>query len=147
MSLPTTVITACGQARQLEAAREVYQEMVNQGIERNVETYCALLVGLVQTGNWERAMELLDEVEKPSILFYTLAIQSCCKSNSGAAALTILNRAKEEGLKLNTEIYRSTMAVLGRAGMCTEAFSLWEEWKGSDLEIHLSDCKLNIRSY
>ncbi len=147
MSLPTTVITACGQARQLEAAREVYQEMVNQGIERNVEIYCALLVGLVQTGNWERAMELLDEVENPSILFYTLAIQSCCKSNSGAAALTILNRAKEEGLKLNTEIYRSTMAVLGRAGMCTEAFSLWEEWKGSDLEIHLSDCKLNIRSY
>ncbi len=143
--IQTTAITACGQARELEAAQEVYQEMVKRGVERNMETYGALLVGIVQTGNWQQALELLDEEEKPSLLLYTLAIQSCCKYNSGMTALKIFNRAKDEGLKLNAEIYRSTMAALGRAGMCTEAFSLWEEWKGSDIEICLSDCKFYTR--
>ncbi len=144
--IQTTAIAACGQARQTEAAQEVYLEMIKRGVERDVETYGALLVGLVQTGNWQQALELLDEVEKPSLLLYTLAIQSCSKYSSGATALTILNRAKEEGLKLNAEIYRSTMLVLGRAGMCPEALSIWEEWKGSDLEIRVCDCEFNLRS-
>ncbi|XP_074269048.1 pentatricopeptide repeat-containing protein At5g47360 [Silene latifolia] len=118
----------CGVGR-LDAACLLFKAMRGHGCTPNLVAYSALLDGLCRFGDFERALELLAEMEKeggecaPSVITYTSVIQCLCENGKSSEALSVLDRMGSSKCSPN----RITVSVLVK-GLCAEG-SIDEAYK------------------
>ncbi|CAI9106206.1 OLC1v1005305C1 [Oldenlandia corymbosa var. corymbosa] len=110
-----------GEIDELEDACRLIKAMKGHGCLPNSIVYSALLDGLCKFGTFERAIEMLAEMEKedgdtkPNVLTDTILIQNFCEKVQSMNGLRILDRMRDFGCKPN----RITMRALIK-GLCSE---------------------------
>lgn len=107
-------------AGRIKEACELFKVMRGHGCLPNTVFYSVLIEGVCRFGSPERALELLDEMEKghnckPNAVTYTSVIQSFCEGGRSMEALCILDRMEASGCSPN----RVTLATLVN-GLCVE---------------------------
>ena len=66
---------------QVEAALQIFEDMVARGCERNVITYSSLISACEKAGQWRLALQLFDEMHrdgcKPNVVTHNALIAAC----------------------------------------------------------------------
>ncbi|XP_074287393.1 uncharacterized protein LOC141612496 isoform X2 [Silene latifolia] len=126
----TTLINGFVQNDRLpDAVKLLDVAVVKLGIQPSIVTYGTMVKGLCRTGDNERALHLLRQMNsdpegcKPNLIIYTTLIDSLCKHKLVTEALKLFSIMKTEGIKPDVFTYTSLirgMLNLGRKGEASE---------------------------
>lgn len=77
---------------QVEAALQIFEDMVARGCERNVITYSSLISACEKAGQWRLALQLFSEMHrdgcKPNVVTHNALIAACGQGECACALST-----------------------------------------------------------
>lgn len=115
---------ACGS---LEDARKVFDNMLT----RNMVSWCAMIAGYAEHGNWRLAGQCLEEMQrqglKPDDRIYTILLAACSQAGQVEEGRKYFESMKEDhGIAPSIEHFNCMIDLLGRSGHLCEAVELLE---------------------
>ena len=120
----------------LEILQDQKETLKKQSDAFNVYSYSACMTVCGAEGQWEKALQLLNELINhpdpsvgPNIPCYGAAITACRHSKQWREALRVFEHAKASGLTPDENLYRSIMHACSAAGEWETAINLLEEMK------------------
>lgn len=126
----TTVMKACTQAGEMEAAMGVFQQMKADRISPNVYTYTTLIHGCATTRNLNLALRLFAEMRladvPPTVQTMTALVTTCSRCGQWQKALQVLDQCEELWIAPNVLTYTAAMDGCRRGGVCAPAIALLE---------------------
>lgn len=120
------IISACSITGDLDRAFQTYDEACGRlGLERNEDTFNALLEGCVQTRHLRGGLRIIEEMEKANMFNGAESIHLACRLMLRARkvndALKLLGDARERGVKVGIRTYQMLARQLARNGLLSEA--------------------------
>ncbi|KAK1392731.1 Pentatricopeptide repeat-containing protein [Heracleum sosnowskyi] len=116
----------------LNEAFGLFRDMRAHGCVPNTVLYSILIDGVCRFGSFEKALELLCEMEnggkscRPNAVTYTTVIQSLCEGGRSVMALNVLDRMKTFGCSPNRITLRTLINGLCVEDNVEEAYKLIE---------------------
>lgn len=116
----------------LDEAFGLFRGMKAHGCVPNTVLYSILIDGVCRFGSFEKALELLCEMEnggkscRPNAVTYTAVIQSLCEGGRSVTALSVLDRMKASGCSPNKITLRTLINGLCVEGNVDDAYKLIE---------------------
>jgi pentatricopeptide repeat protein len=110
----TSVIHACTAGKRLDLAMRAYALMESSGVVANVHATTALVAACAKVGEWQRALDVLAEAERaplhdPNVFTYTSAMDACRRAGQATAAVQVLRRMQERGVRANTVTFNTAL--------------------------------------
>lgn len=104
-----------------ERATEVFLGMQVVGVEPNRGTYIALMAAYKHDGRWAAAIDLLDDMERSSVVrpdseLFAMAVEAAAEADEIEAALAVVERMQTEGLPLPGPPAAALVAACNRVG-------------------------------
>ena len=108
------------------------------GVDPDVITYNAAISACEKGWQWERALELLEEMKssgiEPDVISYSAAISACEKGGQWERALELLEEMKSRGIEPNVISYNAAISACEKGGQWERALELLEEMKSRGIE-------------
>ncbi|KAF4383665.1 hypothetical protein F8388_014165 [Cannabis sativa] len=127
------LMKACGNAGQVDRAREVYKMIQQYNIKGTPEVYTIAINSCCQTGNWEFAHNVYEEMTSkgviPDQMFLSSLIAAAGHAGKLEDAFEILREAKNQGVKVGIVSYSSLMGACSNAKDWQKALELYEDLK------------------
>lgn len=128
-----TLLNAFAQCRAMHRIPKVLEDMraATPPVEPDVVTYSTLIKGFCSCGNLDRALGLLDEVEKdgkylPDEMMYNSLLDGCAKEQRLDEALRLVDRMRETSIAPSNYTLSMLVKLLGRCRKLGQAFSIVE---------------------
>merc|ERR550532_992885 len=101
-------------------------------IEPDVVTYSTLIKGFCASGNLDRALGLLQEVEKegkflPDEMMYNSLLDGCAREHRVREALQLVEQMRKSGVAPSNYTLSMLVKLLGRCKKLPQAFSIVKE--------------------
>eukprot|EP00411_Alexandrium_monilatum_P101980 CAMPEP_0175773814 /NCGR_PEP_ID=MMETSP0097-20121207/73282_1 /TAXON_ID=311494 /ORGANISM="Alexandrium monilatum, Strain CCMP3105" /LENGTH=875 /DNA_ID=CAMNT_0017084257 /DNA_START=79 /DNA_END=2706 /DNA_ORIENTATION=+ len=128
-----TLLNAFAQSRAMHRVPQVLEDMraSDPPVEPDVVTYSTLIKGFCSSGNVDRALGLLDEMEKdgkylPDEMMYNSLLDGCAKEQRLNDALRLVDKMRQTGVPPSNYTLSMMVKLLGRCRKLTQAFSMVE---------------------
>ncbi|WVZ64798.1 hypothetical protein U9M48_014271, partial [Paspalum notatum var. saurae] len=113
-------------------ARNLFDEMIERGIEPDVPAYNALIDALCRGGDVALAQQQLKDMQRgrglvPDAATYGPFLRSACASKDARAALRVLDRMRARDLTPNVFTYNAVIRLLCELGEVDEAYTIMNE--------------------
>ncbi|XP_027355994.1 pentatricopeptide repeat-containing protein MRL1, chloroplastic isoform X2 [Abrus precatorius] len=136
------LLKACANAGQVERAREVYKMIQKYSIKGSPEVYTIAINSCSQTGDWEFACSVYNDMTQKGILpdeiFLSALIDVAGHAKKLDAAFDVLQEAREGGMCIGIMSYSSLMGACSNARNWPKALELYEYLKSLKLTITVS---------
>uniref|UniRef100_A0ACD5ZSR1 Uncharacterized protein n=1 Tax=Avena sativa TaxID=4498 RepID=A0ACD5ZSR1_AVESA len=117
---------------QYETACELYEEMLEIGVQPDIVTITALIAGHIQSGNISEAWNLLrknnQNSQRPTIKMYTVFIQELCKASRPLESLELLKEMLECDFRPSGETFCRIISALRHNNYLEEASNVQRMW-------------------
>ncbi|CAH8382357.1 unnamed protein product [Eruca vesicaria subsp. sativa] len=124
----STLIQGFCQSGKLNMAKELFQEMVSEGVHPDIVTYSILLDGLCDNGELEEALGILDKMHKSKmeldIGIYSIIIHGMCNASKVDDAWDLFCSLPSKGVKPDVKTYTIMIGGLCKKGSLAEANTL-----------------------
>jgi pentatricopeptide repeat protein len=111
--------------------------MTARGAVPDVISYNAAISGCARAREWQRAVALLERMEKrgiePTVISYNTAISACAKGGQWRRAIKLLGKMEKRGLTPDAISYSSAICACEESKRWREALSLLERMEGRGL--------------
>uniref|UniRef100_A0A0E0B9E6 Pentacotripeptide-repeat region of PRORP domain-containing protein n=1 Tax=Oryza glumipatula TaxID=40148 RepID=A0A0E0B9E6_9ORYZ len=101
-------------------AREVFQEMVAEGLRPSCKTYTVLIEHLANVGKFESTMEIMDKMQEagvePDKALCNILVQKCSRAGETSVMTRILQYMKENFIVLRRPIFLEALEALKANG-------------------------------
>ncbi|EEE50817.1 hypothetical protein OsJ_31213 [Oryza sativa Japonica Group] len=101
-------------------AREVFQEMVAEGLRPSCKTYTVLIEHLANVGKFEATMEIMDKMQEagvePDKALCNILVQKCSRAGETSVMTRILQYMKENFIVLRRPIFLEALEALKANG-------------------------------
>ncbi|CDF36910.1 unnamed protein product [Chondrus crispus] len=133
------IIGACSASLDLDRAFQTFDEVETRfGLERNIDTYNALLEGCVQTRRLSGGMRVLQEIESVglSVAGHTLHLATRLMLRAGQSedVLKLLTKAHSQGDSILLQTYQMVLRHLVRGNFMNEAVQLQQQGEEAGFE-------------
>lgn len=136
------LIKACANAGQVDRAREVYKMIHKYKIKGSSEVYTIAVNCCSQTGDWEFACTVYDDMTKkgvvPDEMFLSALIDVAGHAGKLDAGFGIIQEARNRGIQVGTISYSSLMGACSNAKNWQKALELYEDLKSTKMELTVS---------
>ena len=113
------VSTGMNKLRRLGKYRDalvVFEKAKAGGVALNTFTFNAAISACAKGGEWQKALDLVDELKQqrglePDVITYTAAISACAKGGQWLTALELLDELKHRGLEPNIITYSAAISA------------------------------------
>uniref|UniRef100_A0A7S1SFE5 Pentacotripeptide-repeat region of PRORP domain-containing protein n=1 Tax=Alexandrium catenella TaxID=2925 RepID=A0A7S1SFE5_ALECA len=126
-----TLLNACAQCRAMHRVTQLLEDMrsASPPVEPDVVTYSTLIKGFCASGNLDRALGLLGEIEKdgkhaPDEMLYNSLLDGCAKEQRLDEALRLVDRMRQGGVAPSNYTLSMMVKLLGRCRRLAQAFSM-----------------------
>ena len=135
------IVGAAGASRRgVDTARRlVRDELVPRGHAPTPRLRTSLLAACTRGRRWRDALELLDEVDKPTVAEVTAAAAACGASRRPDAALALLPRLQEGGLAPDARALHTFAWAAGRGARWPQALEVMRSMNASGLSLTATD--------
>ena len=137
----SALINVLGRSKQCDKAFEIYEEMKQRKIPANIFTYSALLSACAKTRQYQRGMDVFNdlvenhrEIEVDRIT-YSAAINCCVQGRRADKAIEIFNQMTAAGIKGNTVTYNAVLSACERSGDGTQAVEMFERMRAEKVAV------------
>ena len=127
------LIDACLQTPSggLERAFRLLQQMREEGLEVDLETYHLLILACGEARETGKAFEVLRMMKDASVVAnsdtYDALINACAEGSEADRAFDVLRQMEAEGVKPSTTTYALLISACGRAQQLERAFSVMSD--------------------
>eukprot|EP00210_Caulerpa_lentillifera_P004588 g4378.t1 len=126
----TTMVSLCGQQRQLRRGIQLVAEMRARGIQCNVHTYSALMNVCIKCGELELAIDVYKQMKpegcQPNVVTFNTLIDVYGKTGQWEEAVKVLTIMKEEGLEPEIRTYNTAIIACNMCGQPEEALKVYD---------------------
>eukprot|EP00210_Caulerpa_lentillifera_P002371 g2274.t1 len=126
----TTMVSLCGQQRQLRRGIQLVAEMRARGIQCNVHTYSALMNVCIKCGELELAIDVYKQMKpegcQPNVVTFNTLIDVYGKTGQWEEAVNVLSLMKEEGLEPEIRTYNTAIIACNMCGQPEEALKVYD---------------------
>ncbi|TKY67647.1 Pentatricopeptide repeat-containing protein MRL1 [Spatholobus suberectus] len=137
-----SLLKACTKAGQVEQAQEVYKMIQKYSIKGCPEVYTIAINSCSQTGDWEFARTVYNDMTQKGILpdeiFLSALIDVAGHAKKLDAAFDVIQEACKGGINIGIMSYSSLMGACSNAGNWQKALELYEYLKSLKLTITVS---------
>ncbi|EPS66849.1 hypothetical protein M569_07924, partial [Genlisea aurea] len=123
--------------RNVDSARCVFHEMMENGISPNVYTYNVLIRGLCANKEMNQGLSLFEQMEKrgvlPNVVTFNTVIDAYCKSRNIDQAYGLLKQMWERNLEPNVITYNVIINGLCKEGRIKETDDVLVDMKAKGL--------------
>ncbi|XP_068660565.1 pentatricopeptide repeat-containing protein GUN1, chloroplastic-like isoform X2 [Aristolochia californica] len=127
-----------GRGGSWESARDMFNEMVRQGIERDIFTYNTLLDAFCKGGQMDLAMEIMAEMTErnvgPNVVTYSTVIDGFAKAGRLDEALNLFKKMKYARIGLDRVSYNTLVSIYAKLGRFQEALGVCEEMESAGIK-------------
>lgn len=125
------VIAACSFAGDLDRAFQTYDEVESVfGLEKNVETYNALLEGCIQVKHVRGGMRIISEMEKVGMKLegesLQLAVRLLTRAARAPECIDLVKKVRSEGGKISLQTYLLLVRYFVRGNAMDNAMDIYE---------------------
>lgn len=122
----SSVITACGYAKQPVTAKRIFDSMAES--IRDTGAFNAMLTAYERAGEWQEALALFREMGPhtcvPDSRSYTIAMMACGHARQWQECLDLYSKMQRDGVPRDTITYNTMIAALQNAGQWSQAREL-----------------------
>ncbi|KAL5717968.1 hypothetical protein ACHQM5_010915 [Ranunculus cassubicifolius] len=135
-----TVLSSLTAQRRQWLLRDVYDDMLLDGIQPTRDTFHSLIVGTMKGTRLQDAFFFKDEMKamglNPDVVFYNFLISACGKSKNSDSAVRILEEMKNYGVKPNLQTYICLLHACAASGRLDRVYKLVSDMAGSGLGLN-----------
>lgn len=118
--LYNSILATLGEARQLPLALKYFDQMKTEGIPKDTITYGTAISACEKAGNWPRALELYEEMEridnlKPNSITLNSALSACMVGKQWEKAIRLFDDAGKRGIERDAVAYSVVIATCGES--------------------------------
>jgi len=132
-----TLIDACGKAGKLDKAFEMYNEMLERGLQPCPVTFNALIDASGRLNRLSSAIELMEELRrrnlKPDNYTYNTLISACCRNDDIGKAVQFLEEMPSDGVRPDAVTFNTLIdgwsRVAARGGFSRRQTATSGAWK------------------
>jgi len=111
----TAAMVACGRAGRWQEAEKLVSQMTSAGLSQDVVSYNALMNAYAKAGQWEKALDTLNSMEKydgvkPDLISFNTALDGCANAGQGGACLDLMKEMKGRGIPPDDVSYTNAIA-------------------------------------
>lgn len=135
-----TVLTSLTTQRRHFLLRDVYEDMIMDGVKPSRDTFHSLIVGTMKGSRLQDAFFFRDEMKAmglpPDIAFYNFLISTCGKCKNSDSAILILEEMKNYGVKPNGQTYICLLNACAATGRIDRVYALVSDMTGAGLGLN-----------
>jgi pentatricopeptide repeat protein len=124
-----SVLPACAHLRDLEQGKEIHDEIVKGGLERNVFVASALVNMYVKCGSIENARQVFDKITEPNAVLSTVMIAGYAQKGQVGEALKLFKQIPEPDMVTWTAM----VAGYVQNGQVEEALDMFQKMPERDV--------------
>ncbi|KAL8139126.1 hypothetical protein V2J09_005127 [Rumex salicifolius] len=142
-----------GKCKQPVKALELFQTMIHEGCEVNLEVYTALLSTYSRSCLFDEAFSLLEHMKsssdhKPDVHTYSILLKSCLHVFAFDKVKMVLSDMSSQGIRPNTVTYNTLIDAYGKADKFAEMeATLAEMLKQNDCKPDVWTMNCTLRAY
>lgn len=138
----TRLIILYGQAKMLDHALQLFDEMPHINCPRTVLSFNSLLAACFPSENLDKVIELFHKLPtelsiEPDVISYTSAIKAFCKKGLFDNAVSLLEEMAAKGVAPNAVTFKFLLTECYHGGMFSEAENAWRLMKEKNVEPNL----------
>lgn len=108
------LLDACIDAKQMDYARRVFSDLRESGLSLNVILYTTFIKGLLNAGELDEAMEILDEmctkaIAKPDLVTFSTLIKAHASAGNVIVCARLLERMVKMGINPDAVLYNTIL--------------------------------------
>ncbi|KAK1359451.1 Pentatricopeptide repeat superfamily protein [Heracleum sosnowskyi] len=135
-----TVIHSLVGQRRYYLARDVYDDMMLDGVKPERPTFHALLACSMKGARLQDAFYFRDQMKAmglvPDVAFYNFLISTCAKCNKSDQATLILEEMKQFEVKTNGQTYICLLSAYAAAGRLERAYAIVRDMTAAGLGLN-----------
>ncbi|XP_042387061.1 pentatricopeptide repeat-containing protein At4g35850, mitochondrial-like isoform X1 [Zingiber officinale] len=120
--------------------RDVYEDMMLDGVQPMRDTFHALIVGTMKGNRLQDAFFFRDEMKAmglpPDVNLYHFLISTCGKCKNSDAAIKLLEEMKRHGVKLKGETYICLLNALATTGRTDQVYAIVRDMTAAGLGLN-----------
>ncbi|KAK4485136.1 hypothetical protein RD792_007749 [Penstemon davidsonii] len=128
------LIRLYGQAKMLDHAHQLFDEMPELNCPRTVLSFNALLAACIYSKSFDKIIELFRELPKklsikPDIISYATLMKAYCETGLFDEAVSLLDEIEKNDWKPNAVIFNTLLDTFYKSGKFSEAENIWDLMK------------------
>ncbi|XP_072996493.1 pentatricopeptide repeat-containing protein At4g35850, mitochondrial [Typha latifolia] len=135
-----TVIGSLIAQRRGYLLRDVYDDMLLDGVQPVRDTFHALIVGTMKGSRLQDAFYFREEMKAmglpPDVNLYNFLISTCGKCKNSDAAINLLEEMKRHGVKLKGETYICLLNALAATGRTDQVYAIVRDMTAAGLGLN-----------
>ncbi|KAJ7565675.1 hypothetical protein O6H91_02G070400 [Diphasiastrum complanatum] len=121
-----SMLKVCGNMAALPEGKIIHAEMIESGIEVDVQLGSALIDMYAKCGSLEMALSVFECLAEKNIVSWSSLIAGYAQHGLGLQALQIFNRMQQEGIKPDDATFVSVLSACSHASLLDEGISLFQ---------------------
>ncbi|KAL0291411.1 UNVERIFIED_CONTAM: Pentatricopeptide repeat-containing protein, mitochondrial [Sesamum radiatum] len=124
------LICLYGQAKMLDHALQLFDQMPELNCPRTVLSFNALMAACFPSKSFNKVVELFQELPgklsvKPNVISYTSVIRAFCQMGSLDTAMSMLGDMEKNDVEPNAVTFNTLLGAFYKSGRFSEAENLW----------------------
>lgn len=135
-----TVLGSLTAQRRNFLLRDVYDDMLLDGVQPIRDTFHALIVGAMKGARLQDALYFMDEMKSvglmPDTTIYNFIISTCGKSKNSDCAIQVLEEMKRCGVKPRGQTYIALLSACASCGRVDRAYAIVRDMTAAGLGLN-----------
>ncbi|KAL1812260.1 hypothetical protein DCAR_0624469 [Daucus carota subsp. sativus] len=136
----TTVLTSLHAQRRYYLVRDVYDDMMLDGVKPELDTFHSLVASTMKGARLQDAFYFRDEMRAlglvPDVALYNYLISTCAKCNESNQATLILEEMKHSGVKPTGQTFICLLSAYAAAGRLERVYAVVRDMTAAGLGLN-----------